>query len=65
MHDQLLNHEVARLHRAEFLRDSDRRHRFDRQPRERKLLAQGLLDRVGSLVHRPRRLKPELLSRPV
>ncbi|MBA3383905.1 MAG: hypothetical protein H0T20_04535 [Actinobacteria bacterium] len=65
MHDQLLNHEVARLHRAEFLRESGQRHRVDRQPGERKLVAQGLLDRLSSLAHRHRRPKAALLTRSV
>lgn len=60
MHDQLLNEQVARLHRAEFLRESGRRHTFDRQPRVRRALGQGLLDRLSSLAHRHRRLKPAL-----
>jgi hypothetical protein len=65
MHDQLLNHDVARLQRSEFLRDSDRRHRYDRQPRGRKLVAQGLLDHLVSLVSRHRRPKPSLVTRSV
>lgn len=63
MHDQLLNLDVARLHRAEILRESGRRHRFDRQPGERKLVAQGLLDRLSSLAHKHRRPKPAVLFR--
>jgi hypothetical protein len=65
MHDHLLNHEVARLHRAEFLRDSDRRHRYDRQPRERRAVGHGLLDHLSSFVNRHRRPKPALLTRSV
>lgn len=60
MHDQLLNHDIANLHRAEFLRESRRRHAVDREPRVRKAVELGLLDRLGSLVHRHRRLKPAL-----
>ncbi len=60
MHDQLLNAEVARLQRAEFLRESRRRHTVDREPRVRKAVAPGLLDRLSGLVHRHRRLKPAL-----
>lgn len=60
MHDQLLNAEVAKLQRAEFLRESRRRHTVDREPRVRKAVGLGLLDRLSSLVHRPRRLKPAL-----
>ena len=59
MHDQLLNHDVANLHRAEFLRESGRRHTVDREPRVRKSVGPGLLDRLSSLVHH-RRLKPAL-----
>ena len=65
MHDQLLNHDVARLQRSEFLRDSDRRHRYDRQPRERRAVGHGLLDHLGALVSRHRRPKPSLLTRSV
>ena len=65
MHDQLLNHDVARLQRSEFLRDSGRRHRYDRQPRERRAVGQGLLNHLGSLVSRHRRPKPSLLTRSV
>ena len=62
MHDQLLNHEVARLHRTEFLRESGRRHTFDRQPRERREVGQGLRERVTRFVHRHHRPKPATLS---
>ena len=65
MHDQLLNHDVARLQRSEFLRDSDRRHRYDRQPRVRRAVGHGLLDHLISLVTRHRRSKPSLLTRSV
>ena len=65
MHDQLLNHDVARLQRSEFLRDSDRRHRYDRQPRVRRAVGQGLLNHLGSLVSRHRRPKPSLLTRSI
>ena len=65
MHDQLLNHDVARLQRSEFLRDSDRRHRTTGEPRERRAVGHGLLDRLGSLVTRHRRPKPSLLTRSV
>ena len=65
MHDQLLNHDVARLQRSEFLRDSDRRHRYDRQPRVRRAVGQGLLNHLGSLVARHRRPKPSLLTRSI
>jgi hypothetical protein len=65
MHDQLLNHDVARLQRSEFLRDSDRRHRYDRQPRERRAVGQGLFDHLANLVTRRRRTKPSLLTRSV
>ena len=65
MHDELLNHEVARLQRSEFLRDSGRRHRYDRQPRERKTAGNGLLDHLSSFVNRHRRPKPALLTRSV
>jgi hypothetical protein len=65
MHDQLLNQEVARLHRAEFLRESGRRQTFDRQPHARRALGQGLLDRLSSLAHRHRRPKAALLTRSV
>jgi hypothetical protein len=65
MHDQLLNHDVARLQRSEFLRDSDRRHRYDRQPRVRRAVGQGLLDHLSSFVNRHRRIKPSLLTRSV
>lgn len=61
MHDQLLNHDVARLQRAEFLRESGRRHRYDRQPRERRAIGQGLLVQLGNLMHR--RPKPAMVSR--
>lgn len=60
MHDQLLNAEVANLQRAEFLRESRRRHTVDREPRVRKAVGLGLLDRLSSLAHRDRRLKPAL-----
>lgn len=60
MHDQLVNAEVARLQRSEFLRESSRRHRYDREPRVRKSVTPGLLDRLSGLVHRHRRLKPAL-----
>lgn len=60
MHDQLLNHDIANLHRAEFLRESRRRHTVDREPRVRKAVDLGLLDRLSGLVHRHRRLKPAL-----
>lgn len=56
MHDQLLNHEVARLQRSEFLRESDRRHTVDREPRVRRTYGIGLLDRVSSFAHRHPRL---------
>ena len=61
MHDQLLNHDVARLQRSEFLRDSDRRHRYDRQPRDRRSVVNGLLEHLSSFVHRHRRPKPALV----
>ena len=64
MHDQLLNHDVARLQRSEFLRDSDRRHRYDRQPRVRRAVGHGLLDHLGSLVTGTA-AKPSLLTRSV
>jgi hypothetical protein len=60
MHDQLLNENVASLQRAEFERESRRRHSYDREPRVRKAVAPGLLDRLSGLVHRHRRLKPAL-----
>lgn len=56
MHDQLLNIEVARLQRAEALRESGRRHTVDREPRVRKTYGLGLLDRVNSFADRHRRL---------
>jgi hypothetical protein len=65
MHDQLLNHDVANLHRAEFLRESRRRHTVDREPRVRKAVGPGLFERLSSLAHRQRRTKPALLSRPI
>ena len=60
MHDQLLNAEVANLQRAEFLRESRRRHTVDREPRVRKAVGVGLLDRLSGLAHRHGRLKPAL-----
>jgi len=60
MHDQLLNAEVAKLQRAEFLRASRRHHTVDRDPRVRKAVGPGLLDRLSSLAQRHRRLKPAL-----
>jgi hypothetical protein len=60
MHDQFLNAHVASLQRAEFERESRRRHTVDREPRVRKAIAPGLLDRLSGLVHRHRRLKPAL-----
>lgn len=63
MHDQLLNHDVARLHRAELLRASGRRHRYDRQPRARREIGHGLLVQLGSLMHWHRRPKPAMVSR--
>ena len=60
MHDQLLNAEVANLQRAEFLRESRRRHTVDREPRVRKVVGSGLLDRLSSLARRHPRLKPAL-----
>ena len=61
MHDQLLNAEVANLQRAEFLRESRRRNTVDRAPRVRKEpVGHGLLERLNSLTHRHRRLRPAL-----
>ena len=60
MHDQLLNAEVANLQRAEFLRESRRRHTVDREPRARRVVGLGLLDRLSSVAHKHRRLKPAL-----
>ena len=60
MHDQLLNAEVANLQRAEFLRESRRRHTVDREPQAPRIVGLGLLDRLSSLAHRNRRLKPAL-----
>jgi hypothetical protein len=60
MHDQLLNVQVADLLRSQFLRESRRRHTVDREPRVRKAVGLGLLDRLSSLAHRQRRLKPAL-----
>ena len=60
MHDQLLNAEVANLQRAQFERESRRRHTVDRDPKVRKAVSLGVLGRVGELVQRHRRLKPAL-----
>ena len=60
MHDQLLNAEVANLQRAEFLRESGRRHGVDREPRVRKAVGIDVLGRLGQLVQRHRRLRPAL-----
>jgi hypothetical protein len=60
MHDQLLNAEVANLQRAQFERESRRRHTVDRDPKVRKAVSLGVLGRVGQLVQRHRRLKPAL-----
>ena len=60
MHDQLLNAEVANLQRAQFERESRRRHTVDRDPKVRKAVSLDVLGRVGQLVQRHRRLKPAL-----
>ena len=60
MHDQLLNAEVANIQRAQFERESRRRHTVDRDPKVRKAVSLGVLGRVGQLVQRHRRLKPAL-----
>lgn len=60
MHDQLLNLEVARLQRSEFLHESDRRHSVDREPRVRRTYGLALLDRVSRFAHRHQRLTPQL-----
>ena len=60
MHDQLLNAEVANLERAQFERESRRRHTVDREPKLRRAISLDVLGRVGQFVQRHRRLKPAL-----
>ena len=52
MHDQLINEQVARLHREEALRNASRRHRPDLEPRVRIAVGRNFVTAVRSVTRR-------------
>ena len=59
MHDQLINEQVARLHRDEVLRNASRRQGPDLEPRVRVAVGRNFVTTVRSLTRRAAWQAPE------